>query len=155
MSAPHFPVSHVLVGVDGSPNSHQAAEYALSLAERFGAAVTLVYVLEPPPVVPVGIFSGYVTTSPPRTPAEVERARQELRGLVAERAGATTQVLVEVGPAADTLCEVAARLKVDLLVVGARGLSASSRWLVGSVSDRVVHQAPCPVLVVRDATSGA
>lgn len=142
-------IQHVLIAVDGSPSSHHAANQGFGLARQTGAKVTLAFVLESPPVIPVGPLSGYVMTSPPRTDADLEKARAELKTL-AKDAGVPVETRVELGAPADVLCELAERLSVDLLVIGARGLSAGTRWLLGSVSDRVVHHAPCPVLVVRD-----
>lgn len=142
-------ISHVLIAVDGSPSSHHAANQGFGLARQTGAKVTLAFVLESPPVIPVGPLSGYVMTSPPRTDADLEKARAELKAL-AHDAGVPVETRVELGSPADVLCELADRLAVDLIVIGARGLSAGTRWLLGSVSDRVVHHAPCPVLVVRD-----
>jgi nucleotide-binding universal stress UspA family protein len=142
-------IQHVLIAVDGSPSSHHAANQGFGLARQTGAKVTLAFVLESPPVIPVGPLSGYVMTSPPRTDADLEKARAELKSL-AKDAGVPVETRVELGAPADVLCELADRLAVDLLVIGARGLSAGTRWLLGSVSDRVVHHAPCPVLVVRD-----
>ena len=50
---------------------------------------------------------------------------------------------------ADTIVDTAAKLGVDLIVVGARGLGPGRRFLLGSISDRVVHHAGCPVTVWR------
>lgn len=142
-------IQHLLIAVDGSPSSHHAANQGLGLARQTQAKVTLLFVLEAPPVIPVGPLSGYVMTSPPRTEADLERARTELNSL-AENAAVPVETRVELGSPADVICELADRLSVDLVVIGARGLSAGTRWLLGSVSDRVVHHAPCPVLVVRE-----
>lgn len=149
MLSPATMIQHVLIAVDGSPSSHHAANQGFGLARQTGAKVTLAFVLESPPVIPVGPLSGYVMTSPPRTDADLEKARAELKTL-AQNAGVPVETRVELGSPADVLCELADRLNVDLLVIGARGLSTGTRWLLGSVSDRVVHHAPCPVLVVRD-----
>lgn len=143
-------VQHLLIAVDGSSSSHHAANQGFGLARQTGAKVTLAYVLESPPVIPVGPLSGYVMTSPPRTDADLERARAELKSLANEAQGVTVETRVELGVPADVLCELAERLSVDMIVVGARGLTPGTRWLMGSVSDRVVHHAPCPVLVVRE-----
>lgn len=119
------------------------------MARQTQAKVTLAFVLEAPPVIPVGPLSGYVVTAPPRTQADLDRARDELKSL-AKDAGVPVDTRVELGVPADVICELAERLSVDLIVIGARGLSPGTRWLMGSVSDRVVHHAPCPVLVVRE-----
>lgn len=144
-------VNHILVGVDGSKESLDAAHFAQGLAEQTGARVTYAFALEPPQVIPVGPLSGYVTTSVPRSEEDLEKARRFLDALVAERPAVKASSRVELGEPSDALCEVAGQLGVDLLVVGARGHGAGRRFLLGSVSDRVVHHAPCPVLVVRPA----
>lgn len=142
-------IQHVLIAVDGSPSSHHAANQGFGLARQTQAKVTLLFVLESPPVIPVGPLSGYVVTAPPRTQADLERAREELKSL-AKDAGVPVETRVELGTPAELICEMAQRLAADLIVVGARGLTVGTRWLMGSVSDRVVHHAPCPVLVVRE-----
>lgn len=143
-------VSHILLGVDGSPSSKRAATYALSLAEQVKARVTVVFVLESPPVIPVGPLSGYVMTAPPKTEQDLENAREELTELTREHPSVPCERRVELGAPAELLCELAGKLNANLIVVGARGRGAGARWLLGSVSDRIVHHAPCPVLVVRE-----
>ncbi len=142
-------ITHLLIAVDGSPTSRHAATQGFGLARQTGAKVTLLFVLETPPVIPIGPLSGYVMTAAPRTDADLERARQELAEL-AKDAGVTTDVRVELGVPADVICEIAEKLSVELIVVGAHGMGAGTRWLLGSVSDRVVHHAPCAVMVVRE-----
>ncbi|MCA2979895.1 MAG: universal stress protein [Myxococcaceae bacterium] len=142
-------LQHLLIAVDGSPSSHHAAHQGFGLARQTHSKVTLVFVLEPPTVIPVGPLSGYVTTAPARTEEDLANARLALRTL-SQEAGVPVDTRVELGAPADALCELAEHLGVDLIVVGARGLGAGSRWLLGSVSDRIVHHAPCPVMVVRE-----
>jgi nucleotide-binding universal stress UspA family protein len=58
------------------------------------------------------------------------------------------------GDPASEICTTAAEIGARMIVVGAHGWGAFSRAVLGSVSDRVVHGAPCPVLVVRTAEDG-
>lgn len=142
-------VKHILIGVDGSKESLEAARFGQGLAEQTGAALTYVFAIEPPQVIPVGPLSGYVTTSVPHSEEDLHQARKFLDALVADRPAVKAASRVELGKPSETICELANQLGVDLVVVGARGLGAGKRFLLGSVSDRVVHHAPCPVLVVR------
>ena len=142
-------VKHILIGVDGSKESLDAVNFGRGLAEQTGAALTYVFVVEPPQVIPVGPLSGYLTTSAPHSEHDLKKAREFLDTLVAERPALKATGRVELGQPSETLCEVANHLGVDLVIVGARGHSSGMRLLLGSVSDRVVHHAPCPVLVVR------
>ncbi len=142
-------VKNIMVGVDGSKPSVEACHFAMNLATQTGAQLTFVFVIETPQVIPVGPLSGYVTTSPARSEDEMRKAEAIVEQIAKEQPGLKVTTRVELGEPVDTLCDVAKNLKVDLLVVGARGHNAAQRFLLGSVSDRVVHHAPCPVLVVR------
>lgn len=142
-------VRHILVGLDGSKPSLEAAQQALSLAEQTKAKVTVAFVLELPQVIPVGPLSGYVTTAPPQSKDNIERAESIISQVAAARPGVEVATRVESGDPAEMLGLLATQLGVDLIVVGARGLNAAQRLLLGSVSDRLVHTAPVPVMVVR------
>lgn len=142
-------LKHILVGVDGSKPSVEACHFAMDLAQQTSAQLTFLFVIETPQVIPVGPLSGYVTTSPARSEEEVKKAEAVVEQVARERPGLKIVTRVELGDPVDTLCEVAKSSNADLIVVGARGHNAAQRFLLGSVSDRVVHHAPCPVLVVR------
>ena len=142
-------IQNILVGVDGSRPSVEAAHYAMDLAEQTKAKLTFLFVIETPQVIPVGPLSGYVTTLAPRSQEDVKKAEALVEQIAKERPSLPVTTRVELGSPADVMCELARQLNVELLVVGARGHNAAQRFLVGSVSDRVVHHAPCPVLVVR------
>lgn len=142
-------VNHIIAGVDGSAPSLAAARYALALAEQTRAKLTLVFVLEMPQVIPVGALSGYVTTGPTRSEDDVKKAEAIVEAVALERPSVKATTRVELGEPSEVLVDLAKSTGADLLVVGARGLNAAQRFLVGSVSDRIVHHAHCPVLVVR------
>jgi nucleotide-binding universal stress UspA family protein len=142
-------IKNILVGVDGSKPSVQACHYAMDLAAQTSAQLTFLFVIETPQVIPVGPLSGYVTTAPARSEEEVKKAEAIVEQVAKERAGLKITTRVELGDPVDTICEVAKTMNADLVVVGARGHNAAQRFLLGSVSDRVVHHAACPVLVVR------
>lgn len=142
-------IRHILVGFDGSESARKALRFAHDLAVQTHAKLTLLFVLELPHVLPIGPLDGYLVTAPSRDPEEIKTVQRLLDEAVADLPAAEVDKRVEVGRAADVVCEQANRLGADLIVVGARGLSAGGRWLLGSVSDRVTHHAGRPVVVVH------
>lgn len=142
-------IKHVLIAVDGSAPSRHAARFGLSLAEQAGAEVTLVCVLELPEVISVGPVSSYLVLAPAITDEEVARARSMLREVAAEKPSVKVAVRVEIGHVSEVICDVAGKLQVDLIVLGARGLGAAKRLLLGSISDQVLRHAHSPVLIWR------
>ncbi|MFZ5471743.1 MAG: universal stress protein [Myxococcota bacterium] len=142
-------VQHILVGIDGSDNSKKAAVKAAEMAQATGAKVTLMFVAEPATVIPLSALDGMPVVRREYTPEELEQILGRLGAIAAELPIKPVEKRVEIGAIADTLCDQAQKLGADLIVVGARGLSPVKRWFLGSVSDRVVHHARTPVLVVR------
>jgi nucleotide-binding universal stress UspA family protein len=142
-------VKHVLVAVDGSPPSLSAAKFALSMAQQLGARVTLLTVLPKPEVIPLGPLSGYAVMSPPANKADLERVKERLDAIAAEYPSVQVARIVEMGEVPETIIVMAERERAELIVMGARGHGAGRRFLLGSVSDRVVHHAHCPVTVWR------
>ncbi len=145
---------HILLAIDESEGAKKATAFARTLAESLeGSRVTIVHVVRP-------LDYRYVSleTGGPNLAAILEEieagARQRARELVAQVEEAfpkevPTTVLVTVGDPAAEIVNVAREANVDLIVVGSRGLGRIQGVLLGSVSDRVVHMAHCPVLVVR------
>jgi nucleotide-binding universal stress UspA family protein len=137
---------HVLVGIDGSAASHKAARLGAEIAGRFGARLTLAYVV-PRLLLPPDAYG--------LTVAEVEAEHRAHADELLEAAaaalgpGPAPDRLVLFGEPAEALAEAAQQGGADLLVVGSRGHGAVSRVLLGSTSDRVVHVSALPVLVVH------
>ncbi len=141
-------ITRILVAVDGSDGSRKAAGFALELARSSNARLLLLTVLEQPWVLPFGPMDSFVI-GPKEDQKRVVAARQQLDEFSAALPTEQVEKHVEVGEPADTIIEQAERLRADMIVMGARGHSAVARWLLGSVSDRVVHYARTPVTVVR------
>lgn len=140
---------HILIAVDGSGPSRHAARFGLALAQQAKARATLLTVLQPPEVIPVGPLQGYLVTRPGTSEQQVKQVHELLASIAAEYPDVEKSTAVELGPIADTICDFAAHQAADLVVLGSRGLGPGRRVLLGSVSDRVVHHAPCPVTVWR------
>jgi len=134
----HEPFRRIAVGHDGTPEADAALRAAEALALRSNALIDVLTVLAPPAVTPGPV--GYAPSEPPQPDKILSQAIHS----VDERLGATGRRLD--GPPARLLagaCEDA-----DLLVVGSRGYGPVLRVLLGSVSTRLIHIAPCPVLVI-------
>jgi nucleotide-binding universal stress UspA family protein len=137
---------HLLLPVDGSPQSLEALRFAAS--EWEGARVTLLTVINP---VDAGYrLSGFPAGSEEWYDAARERAETVLDEARAELpADATVDRRVEVGRPAATILEVTREGDVDHMVVGSHGREGISRILLGSVAEAVVRRSPVPVTVVH------
>jgi nucleotide-binding universal stress UspA family protein len=135
---------------DFSTASRAAFARAVADARADRAELLLVHVL--PAVMPL-VGDGYV---PPQTYEAMERSmrahgQKQLDKLVAKAkaAGARAQGLVLEGTAADAIVRVARAKRADVIVMGTHGRSGLARLFMGSVAERVIGTAPCPVLTVR------
>jgi nucleotide-binding universal stress UspA family protein len=137
----------ILVATDFSDASNLALEYARVLAARFGAGLRVLHVVQTP--LPLGseMYVPEVMTVAERA---VEEAQQQLAKTLAGLDGADVIGQVLVGMAPRKIVEYAADHDVDLIVMGTHGRGAIAHLLMGSVAERVVRTAPCPVFTVRD-----
>ncbi len=142
-------IHHILVAIDGSDSSRKAARFAHDLAQQTGARISLLFVLESPRMLPIGFLDSELISSPQRSPEELEAVRRLLDEVAADLPKAQVDKVVEIGRPADTIVAIADKLGADHIVVGARGLNPGGKWLMGSVSDRVVQHAGRPVTVVH------
>jgi nucleotide-binding universal stress UspA family protein len=148
---PHQGLRRVVLGVDGSDDARAAAAFLASL--QFGSTMrlTLVGAVPPPPVVSapeVAVGALFLDEALARWEGQTRAAVDAVAATFEGKAGLVTR-RVRVGHAGEELVENARAIDADLIVVGARGLGAFKRLLLGSVSDYVVTHAACPVLVVR------
>jgi nucleotide-binding universal stress UspA family protein len=144
----------ILLASDGSDGAQKAIEAAVEVCRKFEAQLTVLHVFVPPALTAVTIGAGEPLLSV--DPALVEQWAQNSADAVAERASAVLQAASvpftfrrEMGHAAEVIVRVAQQDGFDLIVLGSRGLSGVTEFLLGSVSNRVSHHAPCPVLLVH------
>jgi nucleotide-binding universal stress UspA family protein len=139
----------ILVPIDFSIHSKNALKYAIPMAEKFGAKLHLVYVVEPT-IYPADLGFGQVVL--PGVEDELrEKGAAELQSLIdkeiAGRVDASSAVRTG-NPHHEILNEAEER-GVDLIVVATHGHSGVEHMLFGSTADRIVRHAHCPVLTVR------
>jgi nucleotide-binding universal stress UspA family protein len=145
----------ILVGVDFSPESELAIGHALGLARHTGAAVTLAlvtYVPEAPEGLPSSMTATYTRYA--QTLKEQLTEERERLGRLRERfsgQGVELSQLVLDGRPEDRLPTSAAELHAGMIAVGTHGRTGFRRLALGSVAEKVVRRAECPVLVARGA----
>lgn len=137
-------ITRILVPTDFSATSDGALEYARVLATRFGASLHLLHVLDDPFVADGLSAEAYITEAPSLKTAMLDDARARLR----RRATGCTTTEAIFGRAPATIVEYAQQVEIDLIVMGTRGRTGLAHLLLGSVAERVVRTAPCPVLTV-------
>lgn len=139
-------IKKILIPVDGSPSSIKGLEFGIEIAKNAGAEVTILEVIEE-----FGPLPGYYEAPPPNVERVKWVADQRFEKIhpFLEQTDVKWSRRVEEGYAADTIIRIAEEGNYDLIVMGSRGMNFIGRFLLGSVSDRVVHHAPCSVLVVK------
>ncbi len=143
----------ILVATDFSPASAPAVAEAVELARESRAELLLVHVYEPPGT---GAFGGYIPSA--SLYDEIEEAlrtgaQRSLEPLAedARRQGVKATARVLRGVPDFAITQAAAADRADLIVLGTHGRSGLSRFLLGSVAQKVIASAPCPVMTVRPA----
>ena len=137
----------ILVAVDGSAHSLEGVRYAAQLAKAMSARLELVNVM-PPILLAPSVYADAI--------AKVEEGNKlaasdilETAKKVAVGLGVETDTIMLTGSPAEALADLAKADRVWGVVIGAKGHGAVSRVLLGSITDRLVHICPKPVLVVR------
>jgi nucleotide-binding universal stress UspA family protein len=148
-------IHRILYATDLSAASEPAWDEAQRLGRLFGAEIVLLHVVAPPPIVPV---EAYVPAQVYQDLLESARrdAQERLDRVLGSVAGSglKLQLRLEEGRPASRILEVATEEAADLMVVGTHGRTGIERLVLGSVADRMVRQASCPVLTVRSAAVG-
>lgn len=142
---------HILVPTDFSATSDAALEHARALASAFGSELSLVHVFEDPLLSGAVTAEAFVPEAPEVRDALMKEAQTRLTHRIRpddrETLRATGEIIT--GSPATAIADHAARVGADLIVMGTHGRGGVSHLLLGSVAERVVRMAPCPVLTVR------
>jgi len=144
---------HILVPMDFSGDADQALNYALELAAKLGARLTLLHVIQRPVATARGMGLSLATYFQ-QLEAEASEAMND-HARRAHQAGLECDVVIKHGEPYQQIIDLATTKQVDLIVMGTQGRSGLERFLLGSVAERVVRLAPCPVLVTRGLTSSS
>lgn len=141
-------IRRILCPVDFSDHSRRALDHAIAIARWYESTVTALHVFSPTPVAAFGpgpvVFEPIVLTA-----ADREQLLAETKAFVApERAPVAIETLLREGNTAAEILDQAARMNADLLVIGTHGRSGFERLVLGSVAEKVLRKASCPVLTV-------
>ncbi len=153
MAAAGAPFRRILVAYDGSDQSRDALDRAIDLALSWSCHLSIISVFQPPTPWVAGPMAGPVV-APPEPPEEADRGAMTKVLEVALRRARDRGVVDPHGEVrrehpADGILHMADDDHADLIVLGSRGRSTTTRLLLGSITDAVVHHARVPVLVVR------
>jgi nucleotide-binding universal stress UspA family protein len=135
----------IVWATDGSENADRALSVAQTLTRESGASLVVAHIVQRY-ATKAGLA---VYADEDQVEAKLERVVQELSG---EGLNASLKIVNHIGPQpAHEIADLAREVGADLIVVGTRGHAAPSGLLLGSVTLRLLHVAPCPVLVVPDS----
>ncbi len=147
--------SKILVPIDGSEHSFQAADYAINISVKNGSHLTLLSVV--PSIIRYGDSSGIFGAVPPAYLKKYKNdAKKWFNHIItnAKKEGLQitkikTDVVTTPVSVVSTILEYAEKEDTDLIIIGTRGITGFKRMLVGSVASGIVTYAHCPVLVIR------
>jgi nucleotide-binding universal stress UspA family protein len=138
----------IVIGLDGSPGSTHALQWAIDMAKRLGGEIVAVHVDS----VPIYLPSPMGIVPPAETPQErvdLQEAFVTEWCLPLRKSGVRYRAILEEStPVSTALIEVGLREGADMIVVGSRGHNGVTELLLGSVSHQVAHHSPIPVVIV-------
>lgn len=140
----------IMVAVDGSETAERGLNEAIAFAVNQKAKLAIVYVIDLVVIYEFGEPSiNYINSTREFARDTIERARQAALAAGIEPEIQSPEIYTSGYHVADTIAELARNWHADLLVVGTHGRRGATRLLLGSVAERVVRVAPCPLLLVR------
>lgn len=135
-------LKHILVAVDFDETSDVALTYGRSLAKTYGAQLHMIHVME-------NMFLRPMANNPSDIEAGIAQRLADRLTDEERRALRAIPVLRKSDAPAEEIVKYAAEQAIDLIVIGTHARSGVAHMLVGSVAEKVVRTAPCPVLAVR------
>lgn len=145
-------IQRILVPIDFSAASRTALEHAAALAKAFDASIDILHVWEPAPAVTpaqLGWMAADAGTFCARIERELAERAEALVAEVAPDLRGRIRIVVEAGYVAHTILGRLETEPYDLVVMGTHGRRGLKHLVLGSVAERLVRQAPCPVLTTR------
>jgi len=148
-------IREILCPIDFSETSRHALEHAAAMAKWYSSRLTAMHVLVP--VLPQPPILLAEASSAPPTPADRRACEDELRAWLepARRAGLPTETLVDEGNPAARILDRARARNADLIVMGTHGLGGFERFMLGSVAEKTLRKADCPVMTVPPSAQTA
>jgi universal stress protein A len=143
-------IRKMLAPTDFSPHAATAVRYACSLAERLGSELHLLHVLSE--VVPAGPDPMFTPVMPPEYYRESEEQSLETLGRTLDPSWGRPPIVrtaVVWSSSVEGIVDYAREQEIDLIVIATHGRTGLSHVLLGSVAERIVREAPCPVLTIR------
>jgi len=146
-------IARIMVPTDFSAPADGALDYARDLARQLGASIDLVHVLDDPFTSGAFVSEGAMVIPGELRDTMENFAREQLEARHTAHAGALpgSSTAILLGPQAKSLVERAKEDKADLIVMGTHGRTGLEHLLLGSVAEKVVRTAACPVLTTRQA----
>jgi nucleotide-binding universal stress UspA family protein len=148
-------IRNVLVAVDGSKNSDKALDFALDLAEKYGSAVMVLNVSE---VLAMGVVPQESTTYSYENMSMIGKDLRKIHEDILSKAVSRAKTvkpdlavssMLRDGDPANEIVKVAKESGFDAIVIGHIGSGMAKERLLGSITEKVAHSAPCPVVIVR------
>lgn len=152
-----LPIRRIMCPTDFSDYSYQALEAADELAQHFSAELVIVHVVSPIPVVAPVPGMAPTAFNVAKYQKELEMSSlKTMKEVVEERVSRAPKVrtMVGHGQAADEIVKMAEEEEAELIMISTHGMSGLERILFGSVAEKVVRNAKCPVLTIRAARTG-
>jgi len=138
---------HILVAIDGSKEAEAAFKKALNVVKRNFAKLTIAHVIDTRAFQTVSSFDGVLAEQATEV---AEKMIKKYVNKAKESGVADIKAVIEYGSPKNIIAkEIPTESGVDLIMLGATGLNAIERLLVGSVSEYVIRRAPCDILIVR------
>lgn len=137
--------SKILVPTDGSEYSYNAGEHAAYLAKNLGSRIYILNVINDDSAFRTGI---HYSEGMHELEQHGYEATKKIKKICVEN-GVECEELIIKGKPGETIVNTAVKLGIDCIVMGSIGMSAIERVLIGSVSDKVLRHAGCPVLIIR------
>jgi universal stress protein A len=142
-------IKKILVPTDFSECSDAAVQYGRAMAETFGATLHRLHVVQDPYTQPWAAEAFPAPLGDMLAQWQAQ-ARARLQELLPEAARKDVMVAVQVGSPFQEIVRYAVEQAIDLIVIGTHGRGPIGHMLLGSVAEKVVRKAPCPVLTVRE-----
>ncbi|MGA7622947.1 MAG: universal stress protein [Candidatus Acidiferrales bacterium] len=140
----HSQFKRILIGFDGSSQSEKATEIGLSLAQSLDSKVLLFAVARPPEPATIVEVSAMLDDAREHFEEKFKKVAQRAEDLEVE-----LETDIAVGHPVEQIVHRAEADRVDLIILGRRGMSRFEKMIVGSTSEKVLRYAHCPVMVVR------